>query len=391
MTARTRSSALSGGRSAPPAGKPRLEFLDALRGVAVALVLLQHVGEQISPAVRDLSASGIQLGQLGVMVFFLCSGFIIPASLERTPATDGKLAGLAAFWRGRVFRLYPLYLVSLGGAALLTVAGVATGAEGLTGADWLANTTMVQGLAGVPNAVGLYWTLAYEMVFYAALSVLFLLGLHRHSVALSLIASAACGAVALLAEPLLGRPAPLAIFCLATMFTGTVFSRWHAGAVRLPTLVLCVATALGAGSFLLVSSLAGAARPDLHGTGSLVPMLSAWLGAYAIFCLGVALRGRRMPRPLRLLGTISYSVYLLQALVLLALPELSSPLGTAAMWVTATLALGAATYRWVELPTMRLGRRRSAPSAVAPAVLPVPRRTVAHPRALPVRRAPVGV
>ena len=102
-----------------------------------------------------------------------------------------------------------------------------------------------------------------------------------------------------------------------------------------------------------------------------------------------------MPRALRLLGTISYSVYLLQALVLLALPELSSPLGTAAMWVTATLALGAATYRWVELPTMRLGRRRSTPPAVAPAVLPVPRRAVAAPPCPPgasgARRRLIGV
>jgi peptidoglycan/LPS O-acetylase OafA/YrhL len=392
VTVSTRSIALRADPAAARRTIPRLEFLDALRGVAVAMVLLQHVGEQVSPAVRELSANGVQLGQLGVMVFFLCSGFIIPASLERTPAGAGRRAGLAAFWRGRFFRLYPLYWVSLGGVLLLTLTGFATGAGELAGSDWLANATMVQGLAGVPNGVELYWTLACEMVFYSALSALFLLGWHRHSVALSMLASASCVGIAVLTEPLLGRPAPLAAFCLATMFTGTVFYRWHAGTIRLRTLVLCVGSALAAGSFLLVSTLAGQERPELQGAGSLVPMLSAWLGAYAVFCLGVALRGRRAPRALRLLGTISYSVYLLQALVLIAVPASPSPLLTAVVWIAVTLGLSAAAYRCVELPSMRLGRRlvRRPPGHVSLPV-PVPRPAAEHAPAAPCQRAPVGV
>lgn len=378
-----------------PAG--RLDFLDALRGLAVGLVLLQHVGEQLFPAVRRLSESGLQLGQLGVMVFFLCSGFIIPASLERNPDAAGKAAALASFWRGRFFRLYPLYWVSLGGAFLLTVAGAPTGAAVLGGSDWLANTTMVQGLAGAPNALGLYWTLAYEMVFYVALSVLFLLGLHRRSVALSLLASAGCVGLALVAEPLLGRPAPLAAFCLATMVTGTVFSRWHAGTVRLRTLVLCVGAALGAGTTLLFSALAGQERPELGGAGSLVPMLTAWLGAYAIFCTAVAFRGRRFPGALRRLGTISYSAYLLQALVLVAVPPLPHPALTALLWTGATLALSALAYRYVELPAIRLGRQLGRAPAAVPQVpqprrpLPAPARAAGHARPVARPRTAVGV
>lgn len=363
-------------------GVGRLDFLDALRGLAVGLVLLQHVGEQLFPAVRQLSETGVQLGQLGVMVFFLSSGFIIPASLERNRGGAGRKAALAAFWRGRFFRLYPLYWVSLGGALLLTASGAPTGAASMGSGDWLANTTMVQGLAGAPNALGLYWTLAYEMVFYVALSGLFLLGLHRRSVALSLLASAGCVGLAVAAEPLLGRPAPLAAFCLATMFTGTVFSRWHAGEVRLRTLVLCVGTALAAGSTLLHSALAAQERSELGDAGSLVPMLSAWLGAYAIFSATLALRGRRFPRALRRLGTISYSAYLLQALVLVAVPPLPHPALTALAWIGTTLALSAAGYRFVELPAIRLGRHlasaRPAPESPIPSppVVALPRQRV---------------
>jgi peptidoglycan/LPS O-acetylase OafA/YrhL len=331
----------------------RLDFLDALRGIAVLLVLVQHLGELLFPAVDRLSVSAVQFGQLGVMVFFLCSGFIIPASLERGGPAVSRATALADFWRSRVFRLYPLYWVSLAGAAVLVVVGVYSPAS-MTGGDWLSNLTMLQAFAGSPHALGLYWTLAFEMAFYLALSVLFVLGRHRSSAALSLAASAGCLVAAVAAEPLLGRPAPLGLFCLATMFTGTVFFRWHAGTVRLRTLVTCVVVALAAGTTLL------AAAPQQPGGRDVVPLLSAWLGAYAIFCTAVALRSRRVPGWLRRLGTISFSVYLMQALVLIAVPATSFPVLTAVVWAAVIVAVSEGTYRLVEQPAVRLGRRLGA-------------------------------
>ena len=339
----------------PTAG--RLEFLDALRGIAVCLVLVQHIGELTFPDVARFSLQGVNLGQLGVMVFFLCSGFIIPVSLERGGSGTGRRAALAAFWRSRAFRLYPLYWGSLAAAALLVLAGAHSPATPMTPGDWLANVSMLQVLLGSPHALGLYWTLAFEMLFYLALSGLFLLGWHRHSAALSLAASAGCVVAAVAAAPLLGRAAPLGLFCLATMFTGTVFARWHAGTVGPRTLVLCVGTALGAGTLL-----ATAAAP------AVLPVLSSWFGAYAIFCAAAALRGRRMPAWLRRLGTISYSIYLVQAIVLLAVPALPHPVLSAAVWVAVTVGVSELTYRFVERPAVRLGRSldlRRAPGAEA--------------------------
>jgi peptidoglycan/LPS O-acetylase OafA/YrhL len=354
----------------------RLDFLDALRGVAVLLVLLQHLGELLFPAVDRLSTHTVQFGQLGVMVFFLCSGFIIPASLERGGPGTSRASALAGFWRSRVFRLYPLYWVSLAGAGVLVAVGVYSPAQ-MTGGDWLANLTMLQAFAGSPHALGLYWTLAFEMVFYLALSALFLLGRHRSSAALSLAASAGCVVAAVVAEPLLGRSAPLGLFCLATMFTGTVFFRWHAGTVALRTLVTCVVTALAAGTTLLG---AAALQP---GGRDVVPMLTAWLGAYAIFCTAVALRSRRVPGWLRRLGTISFSVYLMQALVLLAVPATPYPVLTAVVWVAVIVAVSEGTYRLVEQPAVRLGRRLGAGRSVTG---PVPMRGRSTGRMLPLPR-----
>ncbi len=89
----------------------RYGFLDAIRGLAACSVMLQH----------SLYASGIlgnfnsgqpligfiptwlELGETGVVAFFLVSGFVIPLSLEKT-------ADLRLFWRHRAFRIYPLYI-----------------------------------------------------------------------------------------------------------------------------------------------------------------------------------------------------------------------------------------------------------------------------------------
>ncbi len=335
----------------PPA---RLDFLDGLRGMAVGLVLVQHIGELTVPAVRTFTASTVQLGQLGVMLFFLCSGFIIPASLERGQPRAGRRSALGAFWWGRVFRLYPLYWLSLAAAALLVVLGRYAPEEPLSAGDWMANAALLQLPAGAPNALDLYWTLALEMVFYVAVSVAFLLGVHRRSVGLSLLASVACLAAAALVPQAAGRPAPLALFCLATMFLGTVFQRWHAGSVGGRALAGCVGAALAAGTALLAS-----AADDLVAAGGPgpVPMLAAWVGAYAVFTAGLALRRRSVPGWLRRLGTISYSVYLVHALVLVVVPPLSSPLLAAAVWGVLAVAASELTYRLVEQPGVRLGRR----------------------------------
>ena len=369
----------------------RLDFLDALRGVAVALVLVQHVGERLFPAVREFGAHVAQLGQLGVVVFFLCSGFIIPASLER-PGDGGRAARLRSFWRSRFFRLYPIYWLSLAGALLLAGLGQGTAAGVLHTGGWLANATMLQGLAGVPHALGIYWTLTYELLFYIGASLLYLAGLHRRSVAVSLAGAGACLAAAMLSGPVLHRPAPLAVFCLATMFTGTVFHRWHSGATSLRALAGCLVATLAAGAVLLFSSLRAGAPGDPEGTRSLVPMLVAWTVAYALFCGGVLLRHRRLPRVLPFLGRISYSAYLMHALVLLAVPALPWPALTAAVWIAVTVLVATLTHRLVELPAVRLGRAlgnrpHRAAEDTAPALPPAPNATEGPAR----RPAPVAV
>jgi peptidoglycan/LPS O-acetylase OafA/YrhL len=381
VTSRPRIAA-NGNVSSPRGG--RLEFLDALRGVAVALVLVQHVGELAFPGFGAFTHSWLLLGQMGVVVFFLCSGFIIPASLERGRDGEGRLRRLAAFWKSRFFRLFPLYWLSLAAALWLALGGGPGPATPLAPGDWVVNATMLQMLLGVPNALTVYWTLGFEMVFYGGLSALFLVGWHRRSVALSLAAWTCCLGVAVAAAAA-GRAAPTGVFCLATMLTGTVFHRWHTGTVRLRRLVVCVLAAAVAAPAVLASALLTVPQPA--GTPGFAAMLSAWLGAYAVFAAGVALRDRRVPAWLLHLGRISYSVYLVQAVVLLAVPPLPDPALSAAVWVLTTLAVSTVTYRFVELPAVRLGRRSSRNRTAAAGTLGAP---VRLPGPLPVPAGPTS-
>jgi len=50
-------------------------------------------------------------------VFFLVSGYIVPASLERK-------GSVGSFWVSRVYRLYPLYLFAVGVMIVLWATGI---------------------------------------------------------------------------------------------------------------------------------------------------------------------------------------------------------------------------------------------------------------------------
>jgi peptidoglycan/LPS O-acetylase OafA/YrhL len=93
-------------------GGARLAWLDALRGIAALCVVSDHLGHHLLQPVRHLVCLWFNPGWDGVCVFFLVSGYIVPASLERK-------GSVRTFWVSRLFRLYPLYLFALLTAFLL--------------------------------------------------------------------------------------------------------------------------------------------------------------------------------------------------------------------------------------------------------------------------------
>ena len=154
----------------------RLAWLDALRGFAALCVVFDHGSTLLLLPVRSFLYQWLNLGQYGVFVFFLVSGYIVPASLERKGSVRG-------FWISRVFRLYPMFILVLVLSAVAHLTGYGTvanaGRHPLTAV--LGWTFMLQNLLAGLNVPVVIWTLSYEMVFYLLLAALFSWGIHRRS------------------------------------------------------------------------------------------------------------------------------------------------------------------------------------------------------------------
>jgi peptidoglycan/LPS O-acetylase OafA/YrhL len=77
--------------------------LDALRALAVSLVLADHY------LIMDhLFGTHPNLGWLGVMIFFVLSGFLITSILLREHEATGSIS-LREFYRRRAFRIFPAF------------------------------------------------------------------------------------------------------------------------------------------------------------------------------------------------------------------------------------------------------------------------------------------
>ena len=152
--------------------------LDGLRGMAALMVVMHHAfmfnrwlatGEwgNVGPGFLKL------LGPAGVTIFFMLTGHLF---WGKARAMKGKVNAWK-LWRGRLYRIAPLYLFSL--LAVLLVAVMQTGGSWLAPANWksLLYTSALGAIRWQPVGsveLGSYnayvvWTLWYEWRFYLIL------------------------------------------------------------------------------------------------------------------------------------------------------------------------------------------------------------------------------
>lgn len=335
--------------TAPPdaTGQRRLAFLDAVRAVAALLVFAEHSLDGVIPGYREWTAANFYPGRVGVIVFLLVSGFIIPVSLEQGGSN-------AIFWLRRVFRLFPLYWLSILVAYLHSGSGgVATYSPWV----WLTNLTMLQGFVGCPHVVGLFWTLQLELVIYIACSALFMAGLLKRAAwitGLFLVGYAVVGVV----KPLLFNGS-LDVggqrWLYFAPMVGLVAHRYWVGRLGLAAMAAVVL-----GHFAVVGVVWSVNRALFPGSTSVrVLYETAWTWGLTYACFfGVAsVPSRFLPGAACWVGRISYSVYLLHPFVLAALLPT-----TGGNWLyllaalASTLLLAQLTFQFVERPGIALGR-----------------------------------
>jgi peptidoglycan/LPS O-acetylase OafA/YrhL len=372
----------------------RYPHVDAMRAIAALCVAALHISQML----ESTAGSGQwllkfvddwQLGAFGVALFFIVSGFVIPASLS---PRDRRGEGLRIFAIRRFFRLYPAYWLSI---PLVLWSVWWLQGRPIDLGTVAVNVTLFQRPLGFQNIVNLYWTLSYELAFYLVCAALYAAGLlHRPS---ALIAVLFVLVVAFAAVALLGLPGEgyLGFYTdmpshLGLMFTGAVLRKWHDGEPL--SRWVKVALAIIVGLYVLP-----AARSFKFVDGQLLfHPIGGWSGAFAMLFFIVFVMRLRLSHPLlSWLGTISYSVYLFHtvwayfAAWLLAQPGLEWARGWdltvyCALILAATIAFSAGVYRWLELPMIELGRRltrRRDVQAIA----------MASPAAPPSSPAPTGI
>ncbi|MGO9179229.1 MAG: acyltransferase family protein [Candidatus Limnocylindrales bacterium] len=316
--------------------------LDALRGIAILLVLLSHAG------VPYLGAAGF----VGVSLFFALSGYLITALLLCELA-DHRAVDLRAFYLRRARRLLPglaVLLAATGGWAIASGSVASWLPAGLAAAFYVGNWAFI---AGLPMAgLGHTWSLAVEEQFYFTWPLVLLLLMRmgpRAAIAGALVIVALSFAAEWAALPSYGhayygsdtRAKDLLLGCVVAMIS------MHRGVdFRIPT-----AAAIGAAAVLVFLCTA----PDLPGAPLVVSpavvMVVAWCAARPQFAAW---------RWLTATGRISYGLYLYHV------PILVGPLAGLSLWprVVALLAssYAAAASSWVVLES-RVLRRGVSPSA----------------------------
>ena len=131
--------------------------LDGVRGVAVALVVLAHLGP----------AGGWGAGSIGVGVFFTLSGFLITTLLLEEHGRTGGVA-LGSFWKRRARRLLP----ALGLLLVVWFAVERRPGPVIAGALYGSNYARLAGLD--VTGIGHLWSLAVEEHFYVLWPLLFI-------------------------------------------------------------------------------------------------------------------------------------------------------------------------------------------------------------------------
>lgn len=181
-----------------PAKVSRLDSVDALRGLAALAVLTLHAREIVWVGARELwirsgLAAGIdgwlgylsmpfRFGHIGVMLFFVISGFCIhrPNALA---ARSAQGIDLRAFFIRRVQRIYPTLIAAL---TLTAIADALVRSrvpyDAKLGDDSVRtlfiNLLTLQNIAGRPyGSNGPLWSLSQEEHTYALYPVLFALSL----------------------------------------------------------------------------------------------------------------------------------------------------------------------------------------------------------------------
>ena len=353
----------------------QLDALESLRGVAALMVLFYHLAELVKiPLPASLGFISSHFG-LGVPLFYALSGFVL--SYGYASKLEGRPRIMAVYVR-RLFRIAPLFYTML---VLWLVVNYVLWDKVFSSQTLFLNVTFLFGL--VPgfheSVVWAGWSIGIEMLFYLAFPVLILFAHDvKSSVAFYVVALVLGTAIQ---NALLGMD----VGSYAYMNLGTHLPSFAAGIAcfriwegaryyRNPVL----GWALLAGVLLLAMVLV--AWKPLYLMLWQIPFgnleRNIWSMVFGAVILAVCITSVPVLErgPLRRLGKLSFSVYLVHPLLMIGLVKLGLPAMVAmhvpgvfaGFLVAAVVTIGCVwlvseiAFRFIETPGIDLGRRVAA-------------------------------
>lgn len=354
-------------------GASRVAQLDAVRGIAILLVLVNHYFQW---------TWGMFSGRSGVILFFILSGYLITGILLRWRARieSGEAVpwtALKSFYLRRSSRIFPAFYLVLGCAFVLGVPDVRQ--YFAWHAAYLSNLLFALRGDWLPYTAHL-WSLAVEEQFYLVWPLLiwrsprrWLLPLIAASIALAPAFRLLVPAVGL--QPLAAEVLPFGV--TDALGIGALLACMrapeYAPSSRAIRRIVVTASAAGFAIYWL-----------LFATGT-AHFLWETLLALAFSAVALAAIEERHDgpwraltwRPLVALGRISYGVYLIHlpiTYVLWRATTLVLPPGTrlplwvlVPLWSASTIALAALSWRYFEQPILRKARSVTQSHSVRPA------------------------
>ena len=296
----------------------RVAGLDAIRGLAALYVVIYHVFLRAWPGYPRAShapfwAVGLSYGRAAVAVFIVLSGF----SLSLGPARSGwRFKSIATYAHRRAWRILPAYWAALGFSLVMTWYVLAQpGWTVPNGKSVVVYGLLVQDVftAGSPNRA--FWSIAIEAQLYILLPLLLLLVRRVSALAMAGLVAAIVVTmgvlgphVALLNTAVVKFTPDLAVlFAVGLLAAGIVTAgertrsrpwAWYALAAAVPAITLM------------------AVKGAVWSYFNLFWLDLAWAPAIGCFLAAVATARPRFVvrfldrRPLRSLGSCSYSLYL---------------------------------------------------------------------------------
>ena len=329
----------------------RLDFIDAIRGVASLVVVVHHTLESLSRGYNQWSHEHVDLGRVGIVAFFVVSGYVVGLTLtSQSPRT---------FTVRRFWRLFPIYWLA---TVLWIVVWVATGHSldaQIGGLAVVANVLMVQGFVGVFSILGPGWTLGIELAFYAQSVVSKIARLLKQSAWLGF---AWLAIFATLASSNATRGTAYSDVVPLMMFTaslGFALFRWDTDRDRTFFPLLAAAVVV-----VPVFGVALATTEDQPGVWPASGFNASYLAGLGLFAVFYALREKAMPSWLLWLGAVSYSLYLVHVTVIQIVG--ATPVWAVGAWLAvpvvamSSLVTAGVLHRYVERPATDRGRKLTA-------------------------------